>query len=85
MSNRFMAKRRKYTVLVRNDEETTVEDAYEAIRRAFGYDVTQTTMMMYLIEEKGQSVGREYTELERAEFALQTLLKAGMDAELLQI
>lgn len=85
MSSRFMAKRRRYTVLIKNDSETTVEEAFEAIRRAFGYDVTQTATTIHEVERDGQAIGKIYTDVDKAEFALQMLLKAGMDAELLQI
>lgn len=85
MSSKFMAKRRRYTILVRNDEETSVEEAFDTIRKAFGYDITQTATAVEEIERKGETTCREYTDVEKAEFALQMLLKAGMDAELLQI
>ena len=59
--------------------------AYEAIRKAFGYDATQTATAIGEIELRGETTCKEYKDLERAEFALEVLLKAGMDAELLQI
>lgn len=80
-----MAKRTRYTILIRNDDENDVEEVFNTIRKAFGYDITQTATAIEEIERKGQTTCREYKELDRAEFALEILLKAGMDAELLQI
>ena len=85
MSNKQMAKRTRYTILIRNDDENSVEEAYETIRKAFGYDATQTATAINEIEMRGQTTCKEYKDLQRAEFALEMLLKAGMDAELLQI
>ena len=80
-----MAKRTRYTILIRNDDENDVEEVFDTIRKAFGYDTTQTATAIYEVEEYGQTTCRVYTDLDKAEFALEILLKAGMDAELLQI